>query len=131
MTLTPEQMRRQTEEARKKAKREAQAAARAKAAKEKAEAAEIMSRKEQYIKTVEYRMAEAGTGTMVAVKVNTESHWDDRDKHEPVLQSVVDHFKALGFKAHYSFYNITEYYGDGAGPGEDEHYITVDWSEDE
>lgn len=127
---TPEEMLAKSEAAHAEAKRKGQAAIR-QAAKEKRERiAANIKRAEAWIRVVDFQMTKVGAATNVRVHVNTDDSWSKRKEWEPALQTVVDHYVAQGFKAEYKIENQMVWHGDGAGPGNDHHYIIVDWTPD-
>jgi hypothetical protein len=128
--LTPEEMRAKSAEAAKEAQKQARAEKRRLAKEKRQRIAAYMECKDAFIQKVEYAMEKAGLATQVRVKVNTSESWSKRDEWKPVLQAVVDHFVAQGFKASYQIDGQTEWFRGEAGPGDDWHYITVDWSPD-
>lgn len=127
---TPEEMRVKSKAAKEENQKKAAEAERQRKKEYNALMAEIMARKEAFIHKIEFDMSRAGSRTNVRTVVNVRPDWGDRENYQPVLQAVVDHFVAQGFKANYTFDNHTEYHGDGAGPGPDDQIVIVDWSED-
>lgn len=49
------------------------------------------------------------------------------DMYEATFRAVAEHFAVSGITSEYRSQNIMKCYGDGCGPGDDEHRIRVSW----
>lgn len=137
--ITPEEMRQQALDAQAAAQRERDDAKKKEKDKRKQAAKNAMDRLPDRINSAEWAIknaAEKGRTsasmhwmTQSFKNLNAATDPDFIDIIQPVMQAVVDHFTAVGFKAEIKIENQTVVLADGSGPGDDKLTIEFDWSE--
>lgn len=129
---TPEEMRKLSEAGKAANRHRATAESHRRAAEHKAKLERIMASKDGIISNFEFMMQEVAKkhgATNLTYKILVIEKYGERELYEPMLNAIVEYFVNQNFSASYKIENQIEYYGDGAGPGDDYVYLTVDWGE--